>query len=194
MESDPSVKSALERKMVELKDRHQMNLISLNDLINNQEDEENGDEKATGKPIRSQLSNLVINAAVLSAVALKKSPIPGLFMMIRSMMIYKFHIKQIDLLDAFSNVINYAVGSMQVMDEKHQIRKRTWDFATTSVAKAVEIDRQLEIHQMVTEAFYTGFTAFVKAGMAYAETPGHSPSSATASDRSNSSSSRSSKA
>jgi hypothetical protein len=77
--------------------------------------------------------------------------------------------------------MNYAVDSMQFMDEKHQIRKRTWDLAATSIAKAVEIDRQFEIHQMLTGAVYTGFTAFVKAGMAYAETPGHNVSGSSSS-------------
>lgn len=72
MESDPSVKSALERKLVELKERHQLSLVSLNDLLG--PEEEDNDES---RPIRTQISNLVINAAILSAVALKKSPIPG---------------------------------------------------------------------------------------------------------------------
>lgn len=76
--------------------------------------------------------------------------------------------------------MNFAVDGIQNMDEKHQIRKRTWDLAATSVAKAVEIDRQFEIHQMVTGAVYTGIAAFVKAGLAYAETPGHNIPSSSA--------------
>ena len=75
-------------------------------------------------------------------------------------------------IDALSNVMNYAAESVQSMDQKHQIRKRTWDLITLGVTKAVEMDRQYEIHQMVTGAVRTGLTAFVKAGMAYAETPG----------------------
>ena len=75
--------------------------------------------------------------------------------------------------DAVSAVLNYAIDGMQVVDEKHQLRRRTWDLAASSVAKAVEIDRQYEIHQMITGAFYTGFSAFIKAGVAYAEAPGH---------------------
>lgn len=146
LESDPSVKASLERKLIEMKERHQLNLVSLDDLIKEPEPEDDD-----SRPIRSQISNLVINAAVLSAIALKKSPIP----------------------DAFSTVMNFAVDGIQTMDEKHQIRKRTWDLAATGVAKAVEIDRQFEIHQMVTGAVYTGVAAFVKAGLAYAETPGH---------------------
>lgn len=78
------------------------------------------------------------------------------------------------LLDALSTVMNYAVDGIQTMDEKHNIRQRTWDLAARGVGKAVQIDRQFEIHQMVTGAVYTGFTAFVKAGLAYAETPASS--------------------
>jgi hypothetical protein len=77
VESDPSVKASLERKLIELKERHQLNLLSLKDLLSEKKEEEEEEEKDGSKPIRSQISNLVINAAVLSAVALKKSPIPG---------------------------------------------------------------------------------------------------------------------
>jgi hypothetical protein len=65
---------------VELKERHKLDLISLNDLI--PENLEQGDDSEEGKSLRSQVSNLVINAAVMSAVALKKSPIPGKFFFI----------------------------------------------------------------------------------------------------------------
>ncbi|KAL7330835.1 hypothetical protein PS15p_205725 [Mucor circinelloides] len=147
---DVTVKSALEKKITEMKNTHQLNISSAEELLD--EEQANVEKSASeGEPIRSQLSNLVINAAVMSAVALKKSPIP----------------------DAISAVMNYAIDGMQVMDEKHQLRRRTWDLAASSVAKAVEIDRQYEIHQMVTGAFYTGFAAFIKAGVAYTETPGH---------------------
>ncbi|GAN03691.1 hypothetical protein MAM1_0046c03146 [Mucor ambiguus] len=147
---DVTVKSALEKKITEMKITHQLNISSAEELLDG---EQSNREKSTseGEPMRSQLSNLVINAAVMSAVVLKKSPIP----------------------DAVSAVMNYAVDGIQVMDEKHQLRRRTWELAASSVAKAVEIDRQYEIHQMVTGAFYTGFAAFIKAGVAYAETPGH---------------------
>jgi hypothetical protein len=60
------------------------------------------------------------------------------------------------------------------MDKNLQIRKRTWDLTASGVSKVVEIDRRFEIHQMLTGAVYTGFTAFVKAGVAYAETPSSS--------------------
>ncbi|KAL0134975.1 hypothetical protein V8B55DRAFT_1557359 [Mucor lusitanicus] len=141
--------------MAEVKTTHQLNIAttSVEELLSEEES-----SSSEGEPtVRSQLSNLVINAAVMSAVALKKSPIP----------------------DAVAAVMNYAIDGMQVMDEKHQLRRRTWDLAANSVAKAVEIDRQYEIHQMVTGAFYTGFAAFIKAGVAYAETPGHHEASSS---------------
>ncbi|KAI8988909.1 hypothetical protein BDB01DRAFT_719110 [Pilobolus umbonatus] len=142
LDSDANVRSALEKKLVEVKERHQLSLISLSDLI--QENEEAEEDK----PLRSQISDLVINAAVLSAVALKKSPIP----------------------DALTSVANFAMSTAASVDEKHHIRERTWSIATAGVAKAVEVDRQFEIHQMLTGAMYTGLTAFVKAGIAYQET------------------------
>jgi hypothetical protein len=58
-----------------------------------------------------------------------------------------------------------------VVDQNFMVRQRTWDLASSSVAKAIEIDRHYGVHQMITGAVYTGVTAFVKAGMAYAETP-----------------------
>ncbi|KAG1439846.1 hypothetical protein G6F56_012148 [Rhizopus delemar] len=138
LDSDPCAKLALERKLMLLKEAHQLEIKEV-------------EKEEQEKPIRRQFSDLVINAAILGAVALKKSPIP----------------------DALSGIINYAVDSIQTIDERHQIRKRTWDLATFGISKAVEMDRQFEIHQLVTEAIYTGFSAFIKAGLAYAETPGY---------------------
>lgn len=141
--TDDAIKAALERKMVELKERHALSIVSLNDYIAEEPEEEEQE-----KPLSSQISNLVINAAVLGAVALKKSPIP----------------------DAVSTVVNFAASTAAHVDEKHQIRQRTWSIASAGVAKAMEVDRQYEIHQMLTGAMYTGLTACVKAGIAYSET------------------------
>lgn len=92
MESDPTVKSSLQKKLVELKERHQLNLVSLNDLLENREEPETHDQNEATRPIRSQISNLVINAAVLSAIALKKSPIPGNFILLRCLLdTYEFN-------------------------------------------------------------------------------------------------------
>ncbi|KAI8365143.1 hypothetical protein BD560DRAFT_372812 [Blakeslea trispora] len=139
LEASPTVKSSLERKLIEIQERHQLNLSTQQQL------EEKADD-----PAQTQMAHLVVQAAILGAIALKKSPIP----------------------DAVTNVVNFAAVSVQSMDQKHQIRKRTWDFIASGVTKAIEVDRQYEIHQMVTGAVRTGLTAFVKAGMAYAETPG----------------------
>ncbi|KAG0166275.1 hypothetical protein DFQ28_009828 [Apophysomyces sp. BC1034] len=147
LDSDPNVKATLEQKLIEFKERKAL------DLTGSQPAEaETFDAKdESDTPLRSQFSNLVVNAAVLSAVALKKSPIP----------------------DAVSSAMSYAVSGMQAMDSAYHIRQRTMDLAGRGLAKAIEIDKQYEVHQMVTEAVYTGVTAFVKAGLAYAETPNH---------------------
>ncbi|CEP17327.1 hypothetical protein [Parasitella parasitica] len=135
---DITVKSALEKKLIEIKNTYQLTITSVHN--------ENMEQKANdGTTDRSQLSNFIINTAVWSAVSLKKSPIPG----------------------------SYAINGIQMMDEKHQLRQRTWNLAASGIAKALEIDQQFEIHQMVTNAIYTGFNAFIKAGLAYAETPGY---------------------
>jgi hypothetical protein len=69
VESDPSIKLTFERKLNELKENYQLNLVDSSvPLV---------DEQEKDTPIRQQLSNLVIHAAILGAVALKKSPIPG---------------------------------------------------------------------------------------------------------------------
>lgn len=62
--------------MAEVKTTHQLNIAttSVEELLSEEES-----SSSEGEPtVRSQLSNLVINAAVMSAVALKKSPIPGI--------------------------------------------------------------------------------------------------------------------
>lgn len=162
MDYDPCIRVTLERKLIELKDRYQFNLVSIQDLLNEQEQE---DDMKKNHPIRSQLSDLVIQAAVVGAVALKKSPIPGTAT--TTTHVHDLESKSFFVIDAASKMMNFA---MQV-DEKHQIRKRTWDMASVGISKAIEIDRQYEIHQMVTGAVYTGLTAFIKAGLAYSETP-----------------------
>lgn len=55
---------ALERKLMLLKEAHQLEIKEV-------------EKEEQEKPIRRQFSDLVINAAILGAVALKKSPIPG---------------------------------------------------------------------------------------------------------------------
>lgn len=37
------------------------------------------------------------------------------------------------------------------------------------IAKAIEIDQHYEVHQLFAEIFYTGCTALLKAGIAFAE-------------------------
>ena len=70
METSPAVKLSLERKLMELQQHHQLNL--------SQKEEDGGDNnKKEENSTEAHMAHLVVQAAVLSAVALKKSPIPG---------------------------------------------------------------------------------------------------------------------
>lgn len=75
-----------------------------------------------------------------------------------------------------SSVIACAKAGLRAVDDSCQIRKRTWDIASHGIAKAAELDRQYEVHQMFSDALYTACTALIKAGIAYAETPGYKES------------------
>jgi hypothetical protein len=71
-----------------------------------------------------------------------------------------------------NSAIQLAKSSMYKVDEVCSIRQRTWNIATYGVVKATEIDKHYEVHQFFAEAFYTGCTALLKAGIAYSEAPG----------------------
>ncbi|KAI9013884.1 hypothetical protein CLU79DRAFT_708472 [Phycomyces nitens] len=144
IESDPRLKIALERKLVEFKETKGLDLESIVEATEEDEKDVPADEPYG-------FSGLVINAAILGAVALKRSPLP----------------------DVLSSAVSYAKSGFQSVDEAYHIRQRAWDFATQGVAKAVEIDQQYEVHRMLTDALYTGCTAILKAGIAYTEAPGY---------------------
>ncbi|KAI8094888.1 uncharacterized protein B0P05DRAFT_461940 [Gilbertella persicaria] len=68
VDSDPMLKKSLEQKLVEFKRRAGLVLLDAEEKTSLSEQ-----QKALGG-----LSELVIHAAVLSAIAVKKSPLPGL--------------------------------------------------------------------------------------------------------------------
>ncbi|KAI9024336.1 hypothetical protein CLU79DRAFT_746663 [Phycomyces nitens] len=163
IDSNPAVKAALEQKLIEFGEAKNLNLSppiphhlhnpvrhSQNSEDVDEEDEEE-EERKRKENMGAQFSTLIVNAAILGAVALKKSPLP----------------------DALSCVVNTAISGAQKVDDSYQIRKRTWDLAGRGVAKAIQIDRDYEIHQMVSDAVCTSLTAAVKAGLAYVEAPGY---------------------
>lgn len=55
------------------------------------------------------------------------------------------------------------------IDETCSIRERTLHITSAGLSKAIELDQHYEVHQFFAEIFYTGCTAVLKAGIAYAE-------------------------
>ncbi|KAL0075001.1 hypothetical protein J3Q64DRAFT_1667379 [Phycomyces blakesleeanus] len=166
IESNPAVKAALEQKLIEFAEAKNLNLSPPVPTNHHQhqhhhrnparhsrteEYDDNEEDEDRKQDTGAQFSSLIVNAAILGAVALKKSPLP----------------------DAISCVVNTAISGAQKVDENYQISKRTWDLAGRGVAKAIQIDRDYELHQMVSDAVCTSLTAAVKAGLAYVEAPGY---------------------
>lgn len=74
MESDPSVRATLEHKLSDMKERHRLDITSLQNPIGKDKNEKS---EPCANSVRSQISEFFVGAAVQSAIALKKSPIPG---------------------------------------------------------------------------------------------------------------------
>lgn len=143
IDSDATVKSTLENKLTEFKEKN--GLVLVDDTKKKKLTEKEQEEALGG------LSNLFIQAAVLSAIALKKSSIPGIV----------------------SRIFQATKDSLQKIDETCSIRERTINLTSVGIAKAIELDQHYEVHQFFAEIFYTGCTAILKASVAYAE---HDPS------------------
>ncbi|KAI8647767.1 hypothetical protein BD408DRAFT_407789 [Parasitella parasitica] len=139
IDSDPLMKASLEAKLTEFKKKS--GLVLHDDQEKKDLSEINQNEALGG------LSNLIIHAAVLSAVALKKSSIPGVM----------------------SRLFQMTKIGFSKIDEKCSIRERTINLTSAGIAKAIEMDQYYEVHQFFAELFYTGCTAVLKAGIAYAE-------------------------
>ncbi|OBZ88205.1 hypothetical protein A0J61_03753 [Choanephora cucurbitarum] len=140
VDTDPLVKSSLEAKLIEFKQK--ANLI-LSDPL----------EKASLSPTEQQqalggLAQLIIQAAVLSAVTLKKSPIPSMV----------------------HQILCWSKAGWIKIDQACCLQERATRIAHLGLEKAIEMDQHYKAHQWVAEVFYTGCTAILKAGVAYAET------------------------
>lgn len=138
--SDPVFKTALESKLIEFTERY--NLVLYTPSTNIKKLDEIEPKEALGG-----LSELIIHAAIKGAIALKRSPIP----------------------DLMSKLIQMTKESLLKIDESYSIRKRAYNISTLGLAKAMELDEYYEVHQFFAELFYTGCTAILKAGKAYAE-------------------------
>ncbi|KAI1312631.1 hypothetical protein EDD11_002903 [Mortierella claussenii] len=98
------------------------------------------------------LGETIISTAVESAIRLKQSPIP----------------------DAIKTCFHASKVVFNKVDEKFRLQERAWQLSKQSIEKAIELDEQYAIHEVVTETFFAAVTGLVKAGIAYKETPSYS--------------------
>ncbi|GAA5813950.1 hypothetical protein MFLAVUS_007440 [Mucor flavus] len=140
IDSDSAIKVTLQDKLFEFKQRH--GLVFTADNLEKKPLTEQEQKEALGG-----LSNLIIQAAVLGALAIKKSPLPGIM----------------------TRAFQMARDGLIKIDETCSIRERTLHITSAGLSKAIELDQHYEVHQFFAEIFYTGCTAVLKAGIAYAE-------------------------
>ncbi|KAK3814127.1 MAG: hypothetical protein J3Q66DRAFT_257771, partial [Benniella sp.] len=98
------------------------------------------------------LSETIVSTAVQSAIRLKQSPIP----------------------DVIKSCFHASRLVLSKMDERFHLKERAWRLSKQSIEKAIELDQQYAIHEVVTETLFATVTGLVKAGIAYKETPGYS--------------------
>ncbi|KAF9099558.1 hypothetical protein BGX23_001200 [Mortierella sp. AD031] len=102
------------------------------------------------------LGDTIISTAVESAIRLKQSPIP----------------------DVLKTCLRASRVILSKVDEKFHLQEKAWQLSKTSIEKAIELDEQYAIHEVVTETFFATVTGLVKAGIAYKETPSYGSLSA----------------
>ncbi|KAG0083220.1 hypothetical protein BGZ93_006490 [Podila epicladia] len=97
------------------------------------------------------LGNTIINTAVESAIRLKQSPIP----------------------DVIRTCLRISGAVLAKVDERFHLQEKAWQISKQSLEKAIALDEQYAIHEVVTETFFATVTGLVKAGIAYKETPSY---------------------
>ncbi|KAG0039006.1 hypothetical protein BGZ82_010012 [Podila clonocystis] len=105
----------------------------------------------------SGLGNTIINTAVESAIRLKQSPIP----------------------DVIRTCLRVSGAVLAKVDERFHLQEKAWQISKQSIEKAIELDEQYAIHEVVTETFFATVTGLVKAGIAYKETPSYATTRAS---------------
>ncbi|KAF9207608.1 hypothetical protein BGZ49_000062 [Haplosporangium sp. Z 27] len=96
-------------------------------------------------------SETIISTAVESAVRLKQSPIP----------------------DVIKTCFRASRMLIAKVDERFHLQEKAWQFSKVSIEKAIELDEQYSIHEILTETFFAAVTGLVKAGIAYKESPNY---------------------
>ncbi|KAF9569916.1 hypothetical protein EC968_002441 [Mortierella alpina] len=97
------------------------------------------------------LGDTIISTAVESAIRLKQSPIP----------------------DVIKTCFKASCIVLSRVDERFRLQEKAWELSKQSIEKAIELDEQYAIHELVTETLFATMTGLVKAGIAYKETPGY---------------------
>ncbi|KAG0225875.1 hypothetical protein BGW41_004473 [Actinomortierella wolfii] len=100
---------------------------------------------------RRGLSDKIVSTAVDSAIRLKQSRIP-------------------EAVGAAYRASRFILGKV---DERFHLQEKAWNLSRQGVEKAIELDQQYAIHEMVAETLFATVTGLVKAGIAYKETPGY---------------------
>ncbi|CAG8434517.1 5334_t:CDS:2 [Diversispora eburnea] len=98
------------------------------------------------------VSDLITNAVVTSAVALKQSPIP----------------------DAITATVNYTTKIIRNIDEAYELQDKAWKISKTGINFALELDQHYNVHEKVGNFCFTTFAAIMKAGIAYKDSPSYS--------------------
>ncbi|KAF9285858.1 hypothetical protein BGZ68_003519 [Mortierella alpina] len=104
------------------------------------------------------LGDTIISTAVESAIRLKQSPIP----------------------DVIKTCFKASRIVLSRVDERFRLQERAWELSKQSIEKAIELDEQYAIHELVTETLFATVTGLLKAGIAYKETPGYGSNKALA--------------
>ncbi|KAG0201832.1 hypothetical protein BGX28_005457 [Mortierella sp. GBA30] len=105
---------------------------------------------------RPTFGDTIISTAVESAIRLKQSPIP----------------------DVIRTCFQASRTILYKVDERFHLQEKAWQLSKQSIEKAIELDEQYAIHELVTETFFATVTGLVKAGIAYKETPSYASSKA----------------
>ncbi|KAF8942191.1 hypothetical protein BGZ47_006743 [Haplosporangium gracile] len=108
------------------------------------------------------LGDSIISTAVHSAIRLKQSPIP----------------------DVVKSCLRTSKTIFHKVDERFHLQDKAWELSKNSIEKAIELDEQYAIHEVVTETVFATLTGLVKAGIAYKESPSYAAVRAAASENS----------
>lgn len=97
------------------------------------------------------LGDTIVSTAVHSAIRLKQSPIP----------------------DVVKSCLRTSKTIFHKVDERFHLQDKAWELSKHSIEKAIELDEQYAIHEVVTDTVFATITGLVKAGIAYKESPSY---------------------